>query len=105
MKDKDLIERLRLHACYLSDWRGGEVGSEDLRSFIDDFNAAASALERHQWVPCSERLPDERVPVLVWHSRLGFGGENYVVDGEFEGRPAPTHWMPMLDPPLEQGGA
>lgn len=44
-----------------------EVQNEDIANFCRDLGLVREALERTRWIPCSERLPEEIVPVnVVW---------------------------------------
>lgn len=44
-----------------------EVQDEDITNFCRDLGLVREALERTRWIPCSERMPDEIVPVnVVW---------------------------------------
>lgn len=44
-----------------------EVQDEDIANFCRDLGLVREALERTRWIPCSERLPEEIVPVnVVW---------------------------------------
>lgn len=44
-----------------------EVQNEDIANFCRDLGLVREALERTRWIPCSERMPEELVPVnVVW---------------------------------------
>lgn len=50
-------------------WAGKstEVQNEDIANFCRDLGLVREALERTRWIPCSERPPEELVPVnVVW---------------------------------------
>lgn len=48
-----------------------EVQNEDIANFCRDLGLVREALERTRWIPCSERLPQEIVPVnVVWVNHL-----------------------------------
>lgn len=83
-------------------------------AFRQQARAALAALQREQWAPVSERLPEkEQYPVLVAHQsgavRMVFGIEPFI-DGDWMGYYEPalqgrflrgiTHWMPL--PPAPQ---
>lgn len=59
------------------------------------------ALKRQRWIPCSERLPEVGVEVLVYSESDGEAVDYY--GGEFFRWPDVTHWMPLPEPP-EEGG-
>jgi hypothetical protein len=86
-----------------------------IRHHDKDLEELNSLREQHRWIPCSERLPDIGQPVLsftpnceewmrggrmqldtrrdripAWDSQIGSGSGN-----------APTHWMPLPEPPKE----
>jgi len=58
---------------------------------------AIKALEQSEWIPVSERLPDDMQKVLVWFEYYRYGDYNcmyqtygfcYVIDGE---------WSPLIN--------
>lgn len=67
-----------------------------------------AVVEKPQWIPVTERLPERFVAVLLWDAvdRDVFTGE---LDGDddwfiarFEGEQfTTTHWMPLPEPPRE----
>lgn len=68
----------------------------------------AVAQERTRWIPVTERLPEEGVPVLI--NYIGTDGEVYAGCFWWEGSLADceedvavpiTHWMPLPEPPEE----
>lgn len=66
-----------------------------------------------EWIPVTERLPEEKTEVLVADNSF-FGGAviavAYLERGKWEWRddmstsatPSPTHWMPLPEPPKEE---
>jgi hypothetical protein len=67
--------------------------------------------ERERWIPVTERLPDDNVPVALVAGRAVAAGELYrglwyhtlpqLVSRQIAGV---THWMPLPEPPeVEQG--
>ena len=65
-----------------------------------------------EWIPVTERLPQEMVAVLVWmpdipHAEHGMDIGSYMTNSDWgvswmvsDGRSAfPTHWMPLPAPP------
>lgn len=73
----------------------------------------AEALKQTTWVPCSERLPDDGICVLVTvngqHNNITFvdalqmglfsGDEGWIIDGFLDWTaPDVTAWMPLPEP-------
>ena len=60
-----------------------------------------------QWIPVSERLPQEMKPVLAWYWDGHFAecarwtGRRWETTWEFEDLMGVTHWMPLPEPPKE----
>ena len=75
----------------------------------DAIEMAIEALKREQWIPCSERLPEEDVPVLVQKDCSCLVDEHYGrAVGEYNGfkywtveddfYAEPIAWMPLPEP-------
>ena len=47
-----------------------------LNQFIDYIDAAPTIKPEPQWIPCSERLPDDYTDVLVWFEYFRHGDYN-----------------------------
>ena len=50
-----------------------------------------------EWIPVSERLPDEEVRVLAYDGTSVF--ESEYMHGRWEWLADVTHWLPMPNPP------
>lgn len=56
-----------------------------------------------EWIPCSDRMPEVRVEVLVWdgtgiyQATLRYHGGWASAYGPLQ----PTHWQPLPEPPKE----
>ena len=72
---------------------------------VEVLTAHASQLqEQVRWVPVSESLPDDGVPVLVWPNAEYRINEAVIATryGEDHWSYAVTHWMPLPPPPLQE---
>ena len=60
------------------------------------------AAEKLRWIPVTERLPEEGVPVIAWEKQ-GFPYVDYLSDGVWtiadDNKGETTHWMPLPEPP------
>ena len=69
--------------------------------------AALREQEQRRWIPVTERLPVDGVPVLIycWHDETV--EESWLQDGSWGGRfnfhymSEVSHWMPLPEPPKE----
>lgn len=79
---------------------------------IEALRMAIKALEQPetQWIPVTERLPEEDKPVFVylfhdsphiaWLSEGVWYTDDFIIDKDDE----PTAWMPLPEPYREEGG-
>lgn len=70
-----------------------EVQNEDIANFCRDLGLVREALERTRWIPCSERMPEVGVEVLVYSRSSGMAVDYY--DRGLFGYSDVTHWMPL----------
>lgn len=113
MTNKELAEKLREHA----DWAGANEWEAPI-TLGDDLSAAAVVLEAMEWVPVTERLPENGVPVIVnyignndgkyhpdatavWTDYGCFWWEGSLEDCDTEVAVPITHWMPLPRGPEE----
>lgn len=79
---------------------------------MNQSNAGGVRVERvvrpgnHLWLKCAERVPRQRVAVLLgWAGRKGVAFVGHRVGNSFydpstgEALLDPTHWMPLPEPP------
>jgi hypothetical protein len=86
-------------------WRNAAVEAGQVAYRLD---ALLDALDREDWIPVGERLPDEWAPVLVAApSEVTIAR---LVGGRWEELQEclpvtdVTHWRPLLEPPKPGGG-
>ena len=92
---------------------GGKTIALAMELLKQKVEAAPTIDPAPQWIPVTERLPEERVEVLVW-SRCGFhetavylgipGKWRITWNHDLLEEGTVTHWMPLPKPP-EDGGA
>lgn len=86
---------------------------ESIDPVIEACRMGMEALERTRWIPCSERLPEERgcylVAVKHWYdgksvTREAFwnGADWLSCEKRMEITPRVTHWQPLPKPPKEE---
>ena len=108
--------------CELKWIRGVYAGMrKEYGSCVEALDMAINALEQTTWIPCSERLPEEKQDVLLlmphnmvvgfWEDVLSDGGRTWYAnsgDGYFtdmdvlNGYDDPIAWMPLPDPWKEE---
>lgn len=92
------------------EYYGGFSGQEAVIKAVEDAcRIAIAAMERTRWIPCSEKLPDAFVSVLVempGEEPFPIVREGYISDdgtwvaGNFKREPGEiTRWRPMPAPP------
>lgn len=68
--------------------------------------------EKHRWIPCAERMPEEGQKVLLWFTNVsgGFCDLGKYMGGAFETEDfervsvhAYSHWMPLPEGPEVKG--
>jgi len=85
-------------------WGHSPIGSDPIAHVANC--AYAYGREQGQWVPVSERLPDDDAKVIYSSPYVGVRQGRYIADGcEFSSRGGllhysdVTHWMPLPEPP------
>ena len=110
----DSIDRTLAIATLVMAKETGSLMCKELKGVIEVLNRMPPA---QQWIPCSARLPEEKVDVLLafknnmavgfWEDILGNGEPAWYVnsgDGWFTGTEAvdndgiPLSWMPLPEP-------
>jgi len=62
-----------------------------------DIKRLKAELDKYKWIPVEERLPEMLIQYLVW------GNEDVEVLNKVHWDDSITHWMPLPNPPQEQG--
>ena len=82
-----------------------EETAQDISCFCQD---VLELLKEQQWIPASEKLPEEYEPVLVWEKRAEYEimhmektlqGDMWLNDHDFYISTENTWWMPLPKPP------
>ena len=98
-------QRTDSYTTYLAHGGKGDPAEE---VGLDALAMAISALEKTNWIPVDDRLPEEKVDCIVHYKHAYCDNDGYwaigfcFYDGEkFQFDPAykVTHWMPMPQPP------
>ena len=53
-----------------------ETVARTIGEFVDRIKALPTAQQEQQWIPCSERMPEDYVDVLVWFEYFRYGNYN-----------------------------
>ncbi len=87
---------------------GVDVHARLLPDYLNNYEARIAELEaERRWIPVSERLPDKRLPVLVYtiygetYSAMLLGEVWTGLHRDFR-KGEITHWMPLPEPPKER---
>lgn len=82
-----------------------EVQDKDIADFCRDLGIVREALERTRWIPCSERMPEDKETVLTYKNGR-FEVQEYekrrngwISGGWFWSLATVSHWMPLSEPP------
>ncbi|WP_313449662.1 DUF551 domain-containing protein [Atlantibacter hermannii] len=101
-------------ALFFEPMPGVQLQAKIQNLFIDAMEFAAPAVQDGQpvsqpytlseWIPCSERMPDTMISVLVtgdwFHHGVSFWDGASWCDLDFE--PPVTHWMPLPAAPQQE---
>ena len=101
------IDAIRASASKYTGFMGMEMYTDD--DAVEAINGVPSAQPAPRWIPCSERLPEEHVEVLVTTKRGHlfiaensslFGG--WLTEGGFLGDFEVLAWQPLPEPYKEE---
>ncbi|WP_311395826.1 DUF551 domain-containing protein [Escherichia coli] len=92
----------------------------EVRGYRDGWNACRASMlhGEKQWIPCSERMPEEEQgSVIGWNAETCEVGEYFYDNDEFEcfsyynfcgyhsfNADVVTHWMPLPSSPQKESG-
>lgn len=107
----------RLRREYAERLKQSYLQSGFKQGFEAGYAKAKEDFERLQWIPCSERLPEEGKSVLVWYEYYAYGNKNRIVQtygvgrvygdfwaGDVQGtRSKCIAWMPLPEPYNKEG--
>lgn len=99
MTKEEAIARIKDHIAVHKYLERGAV------HIIEALNMAIKALEREQWIPCSERLPQKGTKAILLYSNGKISGGNYLGErtwdidyADADLKVSVIAWMPLPQP-------